>query len=394
MSWVGQAIALCALLSLCARSCGGEWKATLYGETRIFPSTGAGEIGTLDASAAAEVEYQGNLPAGQLRARAFFRLDQGDHHRTHADLREALWRENLGPLEWKIGIDTVFWGVTEFDHLVDIVNQTDWVEDPRGAVKLGQPLASGSLRSSLGNLTVLLLPGFRKRTFPDLRGRLQTSPPTDPDHSILEARNGSSHLDWAARWNYAGSGWDLGVYRFEGTSRAPRFVPMPQPGGMVLIPRYDLITQNAIDGQVALGSWLWKIEAFQEHDQGNTYYGATGGFEYTLTQVARTRMDLGLVAELIRDHRPDGAAGYMDNDIALGLRVAANDTESTEGLIGWMFDRQQHTRLWLVDASRRLGTTWKLLLKARVFERVGPSDVVLYGARNDSYMEVGIARFL
>ena len=36
-----------------------------------------------------------------------------------------------------IGLGKVFWGVTEFNHLVDVINQTDLVEGIDGEAKLG-----------------------------------------------------------------------------------------------------------------------------------------------------------------------------------------------------------------------------------------------------------------
>ena len=74
----------------------------------------------------------------------FFRYDNTDSRRTHADLREAylLLFGEIGEGEWelRVGVDQVFWGVTESQHLVDIVNQVDFVEHPAGEAKLGQPM--------------------------------------------------------------------------------------------------------------------------------------------------------------------------------------------------------------------------------------------------------------
>ena len=59
----------------------------------------------------------------------FARLDQGDDERTHADIRELSWSYIARDYEWTIGFSKVYWGVTEAQHLVDIINQTDLVED-------------------------------------------------------------------------------------------------------------------------------------------------------------------------------------------------------------------------------------------------------------------------
>ena len=69
-----------------------------------------------------------------------FRVDQYDDERTHADIRELSWLHVSDNWESRIGIRRVFWGVTEFQHLVDIINQSDAVEDVDNEDKLGQPM--------------------------------------------------------------------------------------------------------------------------------------------------------------------------------------------------------------------------------------------------------------
>ena len=59
----------------------------------------------------------------------FARFDKADSERTHADIRELKVDYISGPWSATFGVDTVFWGKTEAVHLVDIINQTDQVED-------------------------------------------------------------------------------------------------------------------------------------------------------------------------------------------------------------------------------------------------------------------------
>jgi hypothetical protein len=99
------------------------------------------------------------------------------------------------------------------------------------------------------------------------------------------------------------------------------------------------------------------------------------------------------VGELIRDNRPDGAAGYLQDELALGLRLSANDAQSTEGVLGLITSLHDRRQVWVIDASRRIGNAWKLVLKGRGFRHVRPGDVV-YGARDDSYFQMGLTRYL
>lgn len=72
-----------------------------------------------------------------------------------------------------------FWGVAEARHLVDIINQTDEVENFDREDKLGQPMINLALINNWGTLDFFLLTGFRDRTFPGREGRLRTFPEID-----------------------------------------------------------------------------------------------------------------------------------------------------------------------------------------------------------------------
>lgn len=107
----------------------------------------------------------------------FFRYDAGDSHRAHFDVREAyfLLFGEVGDGEWelRLGADRVFWGVAESRHLVDIVNQTDLIENPNEEAKLGQLMAHLTWSAEWGVAEVFALPYHRERTYPGRDGRLR-----------------------------------------------------------------------------------------------------------------------------------------------------------------------------------------------------------------------------
>lgn len=115
----------------------------------------------------------------------------------------------------------MFWGVTESVHLVDIVNQTDYVEDPAREEKLGQPMINLSQVRDWGMLDFFVLPGSRERTLPGERGRLRSHPVTRADESRYESGAEEKHVDWAIRWSHTAGNWDVGLSHFCGTSRDP-----------------------------------------------------------------------------------------------------------------------------------------------------------------------------
>ncbi|NNL21912.1 MAG: hypothetical protein HKO83_11395, partial [Ignavibacteriaceae bacterium] len=95
----------------------------------------------------------------------FFRYDHIDKERTHFDIRELFWLYYGDFFELSVGLRKIYWGVTESQHLVDVINQTDLVENFDGEEKLGQPMVLFTYIHDLGIIDLFVLTGFRERTF-------------------------------------------------------------------------------------------------------------------------------------------------------------------------------------------------------------------------------------
>ncbi len=323
----------------------------------------------------------------------FLRADRNDPSRSHADLRELLWWKASREWELRAGIGRVFWGVTESQHLVDIINQTDLVENIDQEDKLGQPMVNLALVRPWGTVDLFLLTGFRERTFPGVGGRLRFPLPVDRSQTRYAGGAGRGHVDGAIRWSRSIGPWDVGLYHFTGTSREPRLVPgRDAAGAPVLVPVYETIDQTGLDLQATLGSWLWKLEAIHRSGQQAPYLAAVGGFEYTSYGVFGSRKDLGWVMEYHYDERGGGAPTPFQNDLMMGLRLAFNDTASTQALLGAVVDLDGGARLYNLEASRRIGQHWKLSVEARLFDGTRPG-APLYGLRRDDYLQVEMAYY-
>ena len=85
-------------------------------------------------SVAATVELRWRNADDDQRASIipYLRWDASDEERSSLDLREAYWAWEAESFELLVGANTVFWGVTESVHLVDVLNQTDAVADIDG----------------------------------------------------------------------------------------------------------------------------------------------------------------------------------------------------------------------------------------------------------------------
>jgi len=322
----------------------------------------------------------------------FVRYDVGDRERTHADIRTLAWERAWRSWELRVGVRRVFWGVTESQHLVDIVNQTDLVEGPDGEDKLGQPMVNLALVRGWGTLDVFVLPGFRPRTHPGVQGRLRGALPVS-DKAEYASPAGDRHVDLAARWSRPAGSFDVAVSAFRGTSRDPTFRVDASGEGAVLVPRYDQIDQVAVEGQYTSGAWLWKLEALSRGglDDGR-YYAMVAGFERTTYQLLGTDADLGLLLEYHADDRGARAPTPFQDDIFVGTRLVLNDVAGTAVLSGVVVDRRSGGGLYLVEAGRRVASGWTLDLELRGVWGAEPGDP-LFGLRRDGHVTLSVSRW-
>lgn len=323
----------------------------------------------------------------------FYRYDQHDNERSHFDIRELSWLKAAEAYELRVGVRKVFWGVTESQHLVDIINQTDLLENPDGEDKLGQPMINLALINDWGTLDLFVLPYFRERTFPGVEGRLRSIPRVDTDNPVYQSKDKEKHIDYAARWFKTIDDWDIGLSHFYGTSRDPLFVAGVDGGGNpVLRPVYNLIHQTGVDVQVTKDEWLWKLEMIRRSGMGETYNAVTLGLEYTFFGIAQSSADLGVVAEYLYDDRKQNATTPFEDDLLLALRWTRNDVASTEALLGVIVDTDGDGRFYNFEASRRFSDNMKLTIETRIYSGIPSSDPI-YSLRNDDYIHAELAYY-
>ncbi len=348
----------------------------------------------LGASLYLAPEYYSDWDEGDQRLvfAPFARLDQHDSERSHFDLREFYWRKSYAGAELAVGLRKVFWGVTESRHLVDIINQTDFVENLDTEDKLGQPMVSLRLIRDWGNLEFFVLPYFRERTFAGVEGRPRVLLPVDTDNPVYESGAEEQHVDWAVRWSHFIGDFDVGLAHFSGTARDPRLLPRFSPGApLSLVPHYDQLEQTSLDLQATKGDWLWKLELATGERLRDRFTAAVAGFERTLYGVFESPADLGLIVEYQFDDRAATFTPFQ-NDVALGGRLAFNDTQSSELLLVSGIDLDNQGRFTSIEGSRRIGQNYKASIELRIFSSI-PAGDPFAELRNDDYLELVFARF-
>ena len=322
---------------------------------------------------------------------SYLRWDPTDDERSLVDFKEAYWAFEGDNFEFLVGANTVFWGVTESLHLVDIINQTDFAGDIDGEDKLGQPMVSLALQADWGEISAFVMPYFRERTFAGVDGRFRPPVTVDADNALYESSNEEKHVDFALRYSHYFGDVDIGLSAFSGTSREPRFVPATD--GQSLLPVYDQIEQFGVDLQYTRDAWLWKLEAIARNGYSETFAAAVGGFEYTLYQVGESSADIGLLLEYQYDGRDEfEPVTINDNDVFVAARLALNDINDTAVLAGLSYDTDTGETFINIEAERRFGDDWFAELRLRVFSGAEQGDTTFW-LQQDDYVQLSVARY-
>ena len=345
------------------------------------------------ASVSANLEARWRNESGNQRAsfRVFGRLDSVDKERSHVDLREAYWAYEGEDWEILLGANKVFWGVTESRHLVDIINQTDLVEDIDQEQKLGQPMVNLLLQRDWGQLEIYVMPWFRERTFPGEKGRLRAPLPVDADKALYESSAKQHHTDLALRWSHYFGDVDIGVYAFHGTARDP-VLTLAEEGDR-LLPFYFQMTRLGVDVQYTRDAWLWKFEGIVQNSLNEDFAAAVAGFEYTLYGVRDSAADVGLLVEYLYDGRgPGEPVTAFDNDVFVGARLAMNDAADSSLLAGIVVDVDSQEWFFNMEAERRIGEYFVAAARLRIFN--GDQNLnQLYAFDRDDYLQLSLSGF-
>jgi hypothetical protein len=253
----------------------------------------------------------------------------------------------------------------------------------------------------------------------------------DQDDPEFDSDLGRAHVDFAARWSRSFGAWQLALSHFFGTGRDPRFrikVPEPLPDTVDdllvqtrLTPVYDIIHQSGVEVQHTGENLLLKMEAFGRAGQGDYRFAAVAGGEYTFYGIFGSAIDAGALGELLYDtfeledlpsrgDIPPGAPvsavaealraidldeppSPFEHDIFVGMRLAFNDTQTTQILAGGTVDVVDGSRFWSIESSRRLGERFSISADLRFFDGFG-NDSYFHGVVRDDFFQLRVAYFL
>ncbi len=432
---VGAVLALTSLLNIHADIIdwsGSELDYEIGNETRIYAESPAfpDQLDTWQNSFVFEAEWFVPLIDGnwEFTAKPFYRHDFTDGARTHFDFREFHFRTFQSYWELTLGLQKIFWGVTESQHLVDIINQTDLVENPDGEDKLGQPMIQLTLLPDWGTIDLFIMPYFRERTFPGAEGRLRANLPVIQNGQELRFRRTEENdfADFAVRYSHYIGSVDFGISYFRGMNREAELLPAvldyrfddpwsPPNYTLAFEPRYRKVEQFGLDFQLTQGGWLWKLEGIYRNylkginridPQSLQFFGpgffsseafddfgaVVGGFEYTFVGVFGSDYDVGVLAEYHYESIGRDSLRPFNNDLFWGARITPNDTADTALLIGGFFDMYNGSQSYRVEFSRRLGDNYTIIVEGQTTANEDVGDPLFF-FRNDSFLAIELRRF-
>ena len=351
----------------------------------------------------------------------FFQFDSQDDKRNFVDIREAYVMFVGDEYEFIIGWKKIFWGVTESQNLVDVINQQDYLSTDSNSDKLGQPMLNLILLRDWGTVSAFVLPYFRESGYPGEDGRLRSTRPIDIEYSDYESSAREKNIDFAVRYSHYLGDLEFGLSYFQGTSRNPglsprNFAPHPQIPGVQMpttfVPYFYQMKQIGLDCQYIAGSWLLKIEFIDQQNNIEDYRAWTTGVEYTFTGIFNSETDLSFLGEWLYDTRQydESSTEYtqnqiasnpygevlmppaFENDIMVGGRMAFNDIKSSEITLGIIRDIEHPITVITLEGARRLTDHWKIMVELFSVVETEAYDS-FYDLRDDDYVSLRLAYF-
>ncbi len=324
--------------------------------------------------------------------------DKYDSSRTSFDFKELFFLYYSGDWEYNIGLKQIFWGITESNNIVDIINQTDIAADLRGNSKLGQPLISISKISDMGIFEVYYLPVFRERTAVGESGRLRLSSAIDKGNPLYLGSAGKNKPDWAIRWSNNYNEWDVSTHYFRGTMRDPTIIPLLRNGELKYITGYQRVSQSGGTAQKILGPLLFKLESIFRKGQNNTennrnsFFSWIAGAEWKITRFYEKPWDLTFYMEYNKDSRGNKSTVSLENDLFFGSLLNLNDINGSELFISTTIDSDGAGNTFFTEYSRRMGESWRVTSAINIYWNSSVNDN-LYSLRRDDNIQFTFKKY-
>lgn len=401
---------------------------------------GTGLIGATRLAASGDLSF-GQF-AVELRGRNDLEADD-----QYWDLSKAYLAGELGNVQWLIGNDVVFWGVTESHNPVNIINQRGNYSSAEEVERLGQPMLAVSFDTDrLGTFSFYSLFGFRELDYQEAQERLRFDVVPDGDRAMFETED---TVDFALRnsnsISTANGSLDYAISLFSGLDREPVYLPgcafreapvdeatcdavnrdvrevykdltpddigddpigaafdRLDPASQVFllsgnsvgaVPYYQKLHQIGLELVYSTGDLQLKFEGAQRFTEHENYFSGVVGAEYNFGDVLGSGGDLTGALEYIYDDRSLlQPPTFLDDDMFVGLRYDFNNVANTSLSLSGLRDLQTDSTLMNFNISTRLTDSAQIEFSTVIID-ADDEDDPLSGLDNDDFVEVSLTYF-
>jgi hypothetical protein len=406
------------LATVPARAANAEWdgKGEVALEARGFLPDGDGASRDWGVGLATRLEVDHKHRPLRERLRVFGRLDAGDRGRNVVVVEEAWVQVRGGPVELAAGMDLLNWSATEAFHPADVLNSRNLDSNVENFEKLGEPMASLSVRVGTGAVTAWYLPLHVAPRLPSARSRLSLAPSgVAPGKVVRVRRDGRLDDDafahqWAVRVTQSVGVADVSLHFVDHVDRHQPVIGI-DPLTSTVRPVYLPVRQAGGSATVVLGSFVLKTEAAWRRFTARAgevpllgpksrpshvqlAFGAEYGLSWASGQDSTFILEGQGIAGPGRTARAD--LHPFQADVLLGLRHAFNDADGKEVLASLVFDVERREELLLsASYTQRLTDTWSVRggVRAVIAPRKGAAPVGLERLHEANQLQATLVRY-
>jgi hypothetical protein len=172
--------------------------------------------------------------------------------------------------------------------------------------------------------------------------------------------------------------------------------PTFEEGTVTVKQYYNQMDQLGLDVQARIDDWLYKFESIYRHTDEESFWATQAGFEYTYVGIFNSNTDLGLLLEYGWDARgessEDKRGAQNQNDLFFGSRLAFNDAQSSEMLMGVSADLDHNAVSFILEENRRFGENIKASFDVRIMQSSNKYDA-LYSIKEDDHIQLGVKSY-
>lgn len=305
--------------------------------------------------------------------------DTNDNKRRYFDINDLYFQHDFKNYSFLIGKSTRFWGAMEFYNQSDTFNTKDLLDNPFDyESKVGAWNIAYTRFFDNSEFSIIAKLHEEKQRMQESRSiynflpysyneKLDTDSDDVPTIYLKYSSSIDEHqIDYSVIYQ---NGYDEQRYLVPNLSKDNNISSMQQHAYTV--------DKFMGFGTMVQGDTLYKTELAYTSSHDNKvadYAQGSIGLEHTLYGVY-DKMDVGIIAEYYkyksfqnRRHNAKDFGKLFDDDLALGARLAFNDMDSSEVLVGLDVDRHNKEKVLFVDYDTRIDDKYKLKVSFQHFD--------------------------